>query len=98
MLDNLKSKADHRVFSNSKMYEMLNLNIKSIIKLQAFIRLLLNRNMIKEAIELRDIYRMHARYFTREELFETLSTKHGMKEAQLTSHSFNYANGARYDG
>ena len=80
------------------MQEMLNQNIKSIIKVQAFIRRVLNRNKIKDAIELRDMYRMHARYFTREELFETLSSKHGINDAKVTSHPFTYANGARYEG
>ena len=70
------------------MQEMLNLNVKSVIKLQAFIRRCLNRNMIKEAIEMRDMYRMHARYFTRDELFETLSSTQGLNLAKKSKHSF----------
>ena len=66
--------AAHRVFSNDKMEQMLKGNVESIIKIQAFIRRCISRKAIKECIEMRDMYRMHARYFTRDELFETLST------------------------
>lgn len=44
------------------------------------------------------MYRMHARYFTRDELFETLSSKYGINDAKVTSHSYTYENGARYEG
>ena len=62
------------------MQQMLQGNIKSIIRVQAFFRRCISRKAIRECIEMRDMYRMHARYFTREELFETLSTTQGLAE------------------
>ena len=48
------------------------------------------------------MYRMHARYFTREELFETLSTTQGLAETNANhtqSHrTYTYKNGAVYEG
>jgi len=49
--------------------------VRSIIRVQAFIRRCISRKAIRECIEMRDMYRMHARYFTRDELFETLSAQ-----------------------
>lgn len=47
------------------------------------------------------MYRMHARYFTRDELFETLSLVKGLGEtegSQSTIRSYLYRNGAKYQG
>ena len=76
---------------------MLKGNVQSIIKIQAFIRRCISRKAIKECIEMRDMYRMHARYFTRDELFETLSTTHGNNGIQ-NNRQHNYKNGAVYVG
>ena len=46
---------------------------------------------------MRDMYRMHARYFTRDELFETLSTTHGNNGIQ-NNRQHTYKNGAVYVG
>ena len=62
------------------MQQLLQANIKSIIRVQAFFRRCISRKAIRECIEMRDMYRMHARYFTRDELFETLSTSQGLTE------------------
>ena len=43
------------------------INIKGVIKVQAFIRKVIARLSVKDQIEIRDSYRMHARYFTRQE-------------------------------
>ena len=81
---------------------MLQANIKSIIRVQAFVRRLISRKAIKECIEQRDMYRMHARYFTRDELFETLSTTKGLPKNQepvtLEERLYQYKNGATYKG
>ena len=81
---------------------MLQANIKSIIRVQAFVRRLISRKAIKECIEQRDMYRMHARYFTRDELFETLSTTKGLPRNQeavaLEERLYQYKNGATYKG
>lgn len=54
------------------MQSLIQLNIKSVIKLQAFMRRVIAQINIRDRIENRDMYRMHARYFVRDELFETL--------------------------
>ena len=45
---------------------------------------------------------MHARYFTRDELFETLSTTHGLPTTEqgmkLEERLYHYKNGATYKG
>ena len=41
-----------------------------LIKMQAFFRRVLSRKAIRDCIEIRDMYRMHARYFARVEIFE----------------------------
>ena len=64
------------------MQRMLQDNIKSIIRVQAFVRRCISRKAIRECIEMRDMYRMHARYFTREELFETLSLTQGLSDTE----------------
>ena len=80
MIDASNSNQNHRVFSNNKMQQFLLANIKSVIRIQAFMRRVLSRKAIKDYIEMRDTYRMHARYFTRDELFETLSAKTGLPQ------------------
>jgi len=80
---------------------MLQGNVKSIIMVQAFVRRLISRKAIKECIEQRDMYRMHARYFTRDELFETLSSTEGLPKGnsvQLEERVYQYKNGASYKG
>lgn len=51
---------------------------------------------------MRDMYRMHARYFTREELFETLSTQRTLVDSegqnQVVNRQYTYRNGAVYVG
>ena len=79
------------------MQQMLKGNVESIIKIQAFIRRCISRKAIKECIEMRDMYRMHARYFTRDELFETLSPSHGLRGVQNKNREYSYKNGAVYD-
>lgn len=66
------------------MQQMLQDNIKSIIRVQAFFRRCISKKAIKECVEMRDMYRMHARYFTRDELFETLSTSQGLAQTEGT--------------
>ena len=44
------------------------------------------------------MYRMHARYFTREELFETLSSITTFKDPKLDRRTYKYKNGAIYTG
>ena len=79
---------------------MLKGNVESIIKIQAFIRRCISRKAIKECIEMRDMYRMHARYFTRDELFETLSATQGLNQTQgvQKNRQFSYKNGAVFQG
>ena len=64
------------------MMLMLQENLGTIIRLQAFIRRFISRKAIRECIEMRDMYRMHARYFTREEIFETLSSTQGFNKTE----------------
>lgn len=50
---------------------------------------------------MRDMYRMHARYFTREELFETLSSQRTLNDPgnQVNmNRQYTYKNGATYMG
>lgn len=54
------------------MQDLIQLNIKSVIKLQAFMRRVIAQINTRDRIQMRDMYRMHARYFSREELFEVL--------------------------
>ena len=80
---------------------MLQGNIQSIIRIQAFIRRCISRKAIKECIEMRDMYRMHARYFTRDELFETLSTTNTLEQSSSqvpANRQYTYKNGAVYVG
>ena len=106
MIDASNSNNKHRVFSNDKMQQFMLANIKSVIRIQAFVRRILSRKAIKEYVEMRDTYRMHARYFTRDELFETLSNKYGPPNPKqstniksiLKSKQHQYANGGVYTG
>ena len=50
---------------------------------------------IRDRIQMRDMYRMHARYFVRDELFETLD-KFQKSTERIASHL--YQNGGRYEG
>jgi hypothetical protein len=56
------------------MVSLMQTNIEMIIKIQAFFRRVLSKKAIRDCIEMRDMYRMHARYFAREEIFETLKS------------------------
>ena len=50
---------------------------------------------------MRDMYRMHARYFTRDELFETLSTTKTLEQSSSqvpANRQYTYKNGAVYVG
>lgn len=85
------------MFANSKMQRLLNENISSIIRIQAFFRKVLARDAIRECIEMRDTYRMHARYFAREELFETVSRVKVLSTVTKVK-SYTYKNGAVYEG
>lgn len=78
------------------MQTLIQSNIRSIIKLQSFIRRLRARKHIKEKTTMRDMYRMHARYFAREELFETLSETKELGPYRIAS--FNYKNAGLYEG
>ena len=77
------------------MQTLIQSNIVNVIKLQALARRLLARLRVKERTALRDIYRMHARYFMREEMFETLSDR-PLGSFRVGEH--NYANGGHYNG
>jgi len=77
------------------MQSLIQLNIKSVIKLQAFMRRVIAQINIRDRIENRDMYRVHARYFVREELFETLD-KFQKNTERIGMHK--YQNGGKYEG
>ena len=77
---------------------MMQTNIVVIIKIQAFVRRFLSRKAIKSVVETRDMYRMHARYFQREETFETLKLQPMARFRSSEVREYRYRNGAVYQG
>jgi len=73
-------------------------NIASIIKLQAFFRRVLSRKAIRDCVEMRDMYRMHARYFARSEIFETLKSQPLKAVRSNEVREYRYKNRAVYKG
>ena len=64
-----------KLYANSALLDDCSegVSLLAVIKVQAFMRKVLARISIRDQIEVRESYRMHARYFTRQEQFETLS-------------------------
>jgi hypothetical protein len=63
------------------------------------VRRLLSRKAIRESIEMRDMYRMHARYFSRDEIFETLTAEPFMSKTRSSEpREHRYKNGGVYVG
>lgn len=79
-----------------KMSKLINMNLVCIVKVQSFIRRALSKARYKQMIEERDMYRMHARYFTRVEIYETLSKTERIGPDRDAHHI--YENGSRYEG
>lgn len=74
------------------------MNIACIIKIQAWCRRILSKKAIRDCVEMRDMYRMHARYFAREEIFETLKSQPLKQVRSMEIREYRYRNGAIYKG
>lgn len=85
-----------KVYSNNKMLQLVQQNAVMVVRIQTFVRKAMSRKQFKRMIEQRDMYKRHARYFTREEIFETVSKSESLGPVRRTDHA--YENGGVYSG
>eukprot|EP00347_Sterkiella_histriomuscorum_P016694 403352213 len=101
ILDQTRTSKTHKVIKNNKMDQMMMNNTKSVIIIQSWARGQLARFRMRQEQIKRENYKRTTKYFTKEELFETLSNKKKLNlttARNQTKPPHKYRNGAIYVG